>query len=184
MSTVPQIQAPAKSKHSIPLRKYDGRSQNGRQPGQNKPGPKPLNLQRLCRTQAKKTLAEFDAIASYADVYRQAWATNQLDVCVRLRQNVENRLFGKPHTAVPPEDGKPTWQDNRLQVAIENLVIAPSGKKQLKSAKSKRTDGEGLTTPPCKSLETKATSDNCHYDYVAGEVVDASASQGQDGLAE
>lgn len=201
MSTAPQnirelaanqSQIAAQMSADKPLKgKYDGRRNNGAHLRElnrkHKTGPIPLHANELSRRQAKKALDEFDAIATWTQIYNLAWEEKRLTELVRIRESVENRYFGKPYTATPPDNGKPGWQDNRLQVAIQNLNIGQSGTKQLKGSKSQRNKGESLTIPPSKLLETKATSDNRNYVTVTTtdgqDTSDDAGQPGQDGIA-
>lgn len=179
--------------HAKPLKgKYDGRGKYDRSKTKwatgIKPGPKPQYLQRLSRNASSKVLEMYAAIASLEAIYREAWEKRDLRLCVEMQENAANRAYGKPYTATPPDNGKPGWQDNRLQVAIQNLNIGQSGTKQLKGSKSQRNKGESLTIPPSKLLETKATSDKCIYvnqTTTDGQGTSDDAGQpGQDGIAE
>ena len=172
VSTSPQIIESANSPITTdkPLKgKYDRRRFNGAHLRElnkkQKGGTKPLYLRQLCRSTSKRVLEEFERIASLADIYDQAWKTQDLWLCAKLQEDIRNRYFGKAFVSVNPDEDKGggQWQDNRLQVAIQNLNIGQSGTKQLKGSKSQRNKGESLTIPPSKLLGTKATSDNGNY---------------------
>ena len=112
------------------MRRYDRRKYNGRQPGQSKPGPKPLFLQHLSRNSAAKVLKAFDVVASWQEIFKCAWEKGDYALCASIRFRCEDRLYGKPFTAENPEaKGKrsPILNDNRLQIAIQQLLPAAPG---------------------------------------------------------
>lgn len=116
------------------MRRYDQRKYNGRQPGQSKPGPKPLYLQHLSRNSAAKVLKAFDVVASWEQVYKAAWDKGDYALCASIRFRCEDRLYGKPFTAENPDTkGKrsPILNDNRLQIAIQQLLPAARGARTL-----------------------------------------------------
>lgn len=112
------------------MRKYDRRKYNGRQPGQSKPGPKPLFLQHLSRNSAAKVLKAFDVVASWAEIYKAAWDKGDHALCASIRFRCEDRLYGKPFTAENPAakgKGQNILNDNRLQIAIQQLLPPAPG---------------------------------------------------------
>ena len=123
------------------MRKYDRRKYNGRQPGQSKPGPKPLYLQHLSRNSAVKVLKAFDVVASWDEIYKAAWEKGDHALCASIRFRCEDRLYGKPFTAENPAakgKGSPIFNDNRLQVAIQNLLPPPAAPGAQKLPRTRR----------------------------------------------
>lgn len=115
--------------------KYDGRRNNGRKKtgvrAYSKPGPKPLWVKNLTKNKASRSLQAIDAIASPEEIYSRAIAANLLSLAWQVRCDIENRLYGKPYTAInPDEKAKPaTITDNRLQIAIQQLIPGPKPKR-------------------------------------------------------
>jgi hypothetical protein len=136
--------------------KYDGRGKYDRShlkgQTQSKPGPKPTFLKNLSRNSASKVLIAFDLIATLADIYREAWTRKNLALCVQMRENAADRLFGKPFTAINPAEVKTPQtviNDNRLQFAIQELI---PGKAQSKKRGSK---AKQVNAPPA-TLDAQA----------------------------
>ena len=97
-------------------------------------GRKPNWMKHLSRNAALKILQQFDSIASPAEIYAWCWENKKIDIMVGMREYVWNRLEGRPFVASnPAEEQKRTslLQDNRLQVAIQELIIAPRTAKQI-----------------------------------------------------
>lgn len=123
-------------------RKYDGRVKNPTNRPDNlavyrathKPGPKTNALYNLAKREANRFNRELDLIASWTQIYQAAWDRGLLELCFKVREVVDNRRFGKPYQAVNPDEGaKPTTvnNDNRLQVAIGQLIPGARAPKQL-----------------------------------------------------
>jgi hypothetical protein len=107
------------------MRRYDKRKYNGRSKSANKPGRKPRYIKLLGRYGAGRILEQFDAIAPPEQIYAYLWEQKRIAEMIQMRQNAENRLMGKPYTAENPEAKQKAnvfLQDNRLQVAIQNLL--------------------------------------------------------------
>ena len=140
--------------------KYDGRKNNGRYQSKVKRGPKPFFEQHLAKNTAAKLFRNLNLYEKFAQLLDEPDPKLRFEVMRYLW----DRLEGKPFVAANPAISKPQgFNDQRLQVAINELNIGISGTKALKGSKSKRIKGESLTTPPAKLLETKATSDNGNY---------------------
>ena len=122
------------------MRKYDGRKNNGRYKSAVKRGPKPLYLQHMSRNAAGNHLKAFDGIASWEQVYTRAWEKGDYALCASIRFRCEDRLYGKPFTAENPDTkGKrsPILNDNRLQIAIQQLLPAARGAQTLPGRRRK-----------------------------------------------
>jgi hypothetical protein len=113
--------------------KYDGRKNNGatkaRRRANSKLGRKPIWAKNLTRNMAAVVLKENSA--------KELWAKllNSSDERIRLEtlRYLTDRLEGKPFTAInPAAEGQPMLQDNRLQVAIQNLVLPAIEKNKAK----------------------------------------------------
>jgi hypothetical protein len=118
--------------------KYDGRRFNGRERKKGKSGPKPNIFLNLAERHCKEALTRFEAIATLAQIYEEAWNRKNLALCVQMRENAADRAYGRPFVSINPAEkpGSPALtQDNRLQLAIGQLNIGVSGKK---TGKSKR----------------------------------------------
>jgi len=107
-------------------------------------------MKHLSRNAAYEILQQFDSIASPAEIYAWCWENKKIDIMVGMREYVWNRLEGRPFVASnPAEEQKRTslLQDNRLQVAIQELIIAPRTAKQIPTLPS----NEPLVgkNPPC-----------------------------------
>jgi hypothetical protein len=140
---VDSVLHPKKSKG---MRKYDQRTKNGSHPNSlANVGPKPRWMQDIARQEARKFLKECDAIASPSQIYALALKKGLLALCIEIRQSYEYRVFGKPFTATNPDvlPKPPTIVDNRLQVAITNLIPAAKSKKTKAKAKLSLSDGVG-----------------------------------------
>jgi hypothetical protein len=97
-------------------------------------GRKPNWMKHLSRNAALKILQQFDSIASPAEIYAWCWENKKIDIMVGMREYVWNRLEGRPFLASSPADEQKHMsllQDSRLQVAIEQLVIAPRTAKEI-----------------------------------------------------
>ena len=97
-------------------------------------GRKPNWMKHLSRNAAYEILQQFDSIAPPAEIYAWCWENKKIDIMVGMREYVWNRLEGRPFVASnPAEEQKRTslLQDNRLQVAIQELIIAPRTAKQI-----------------------------------------------------
>jgi hypothetical protein len=141
--------------------KYDGRYKRvPRKTGVralSKPGPKPAWVKHLTKNQASKIIQDYDSIASWPQIYAEAWAKKQLALCVQMREYADSRLLGKPYTAENPNASKmPSVliQDNRLQQAITNLLPAqPKAKGKRKAPKL--LEGRVVDTPDQGTEPTK-----------------------------
>src|SRR5690242_18117231 len=141
------------------MRKYDRRKYNGRQPNQQKPGRKPLYLKQMSRCSAAKTLKAFEAIASLAQIYQRAWEKGNEALCAQLWLRCEDRIYGKPFTAENPEakqKGSVFMQDNRLQIAIQNLLPASAAPGAQKLPRTRR---KALPAAPAVEVSTDAQAD-------------------------
>lgn len=144
--------------------KYDGRGKwkrnNYEYRDRAKPGPKSLRTQHLSQTKANKVLAAFDLIASQSQIYAWLWEKKQVVPMLQMRENAENRAFGKPFTAENPAISKQSAalaQDNRLQVAIQNLVLTPGAKRT--ASKGKKIKQLAAPTPTLDATTTDASTD-------------------------
>ena len=115
--------------------KYDGRRFNGstkeRRRANPNLGPKPAWLKSVTRNSAYHVLRELDDKASWKQIYQAAWEKNQLALCIDVLRYLTDRRDGRPFTAENPAISKQSAalaQDNRLQVAIQNLVLTPGAK--------------------------------------------------------
>src|SRR5215472_15118496 len=116
--------------------KYDGRQNNGATKARRRVfsnlGRKPKWMKHLSRNKAWEMLDEFDSLASPAQIYAYCWEKKQIDYLLRLREYVWNRAEGRPFVAVNPEATAKVdvlKQDNRLQLAIKELVIEPEARR-------------------------------------------------------
>ena len=133
------------------MRKYDRRKYNGRSKSGNKPGRKPRYIKLLGRYKAGRVLEEFDSIASPQEIYAYLWEQKRIAEMIQMRQNAENRLMGKPFTAENPAakgKGSPIFNDNRLQVAIQNLLPPTSAPGAHKPARTRRKALPALPAAP------------------------------------
>lgn len=136
----------------IPLKplkgKYDGRGKYPRNKiTHRKPGPKPRYLRYLSRNSAISVLEQLDSIAAPAEIYTWLWEKKQVSAMIQMRTAVEDRAFGKPYVAQNPEvqqKAAALTQDNRLQVAIQQLNIANPLPKQIKLRKAKQLKAADL----------------------------------------
>ena len=175
--------APIPAKRMV--RKYDRRGAANRLKAETQRKRKPFHEEHLSRNTAAKLFRGLNLYEKFA----QLLSTEDERLRFEVMRYLWDRLEGKPFMAKNPAENKvPAWQDNRLQVAIQNLNIGQSGTKQLKGSKSQRNKGESLTIPPSKLLETKATSDNGNYVTVTttdgASTSDDAGQPGQDGIAE
>lgn len=111
--------------------KYDGRRNNGRYKSKAKRGPKPFYLKALSRNGAAKILEKLNAIATPEEIYRQAFERKLFALCWQIREDLSNRVWGKPYTAENPQKADPASslrEDQRLQDAITHLVPAKPSK--------------------------------------------------------
>lgn len=127
----PEIQAK-------PLKgKYDGRRNNRPTAEARQKAGRKLNwAKHLTSNDSAKILKDIDSIASPSEIYQRALDRNLLALCWQIRERVEDRLLGKPFVAENPNAVKPInniLNDNRLQIAIQQLVPA----KQVKKRKTK-----------------------------------------------
>jgi hypothetical protein len=123
------------------MRKYDKRKNNGRYKSQVKRGPKPLYLQHMSRNAAGNHLKTFDGIATWEQVYKEAWDKGDYALCASIRFRCEDRLYGKPFTAENPEakgKGNVVFNDNRLQMAIQTLLPHSAAPGVQKLARTRR----------------------------------------------
>ena len=146
---------------SYKTNKYDGRRKNGahrRAPCDR--GAKPRWLKHLGRNDALKVSEKYDAIATYEQLYRDAYEKKNLLLCFDMRKYADDRLLGKPFIALnPAENAKSAnlTQDNRLQVAIQQLTIGNTPKEPAKRVyKSAKT----IVAERRKLLEAAQPNDN------------------------
>ena len=152
MSSAPQVTPQTPSK---PLKgKYDGRGKYDRRSSAFasgiKPGPKPLYRQHIAKNSYAKLLSELDSIASWSQIYAEAWAKRQLALCIQMREYADSRLLGKPYTAENPNAAKTPSvlnQDNRLQIAIQQLLPQKQPAKG-KRKSAKLLEGNVVTQEP------------------------------------
>ena len=106
-----------------------------------KTGPKPKHVQTLSRNKSSKVIEQYNAIAGLADIYAQAWANKQLVLCVQMQEQARDRAFGRPFVAINPEERPQNQinQDNRLQVAIQNLILPANQKRKASKALKSQT---------------------------------------------
>jgi hypothetical protein len=100
---------------------------------------KPEWIKNLGAKHAADLITEFDAVIPPATIYQQALDKKDLRLCWEMREAVLERLLGKPFVAVNP-DTEPSGghilnQDNRLQVAVSNLIVQASDSKGPKTRK-------------------------------------------------
>jgi hypothetical protein len=106
-------------------------------------GAKPKWLKTLKANEAAKTLRELDSIASPAAIYAQAHERGLLALCWDMRKSVEERLLGRPFVAINPAEVKtPGIVDNRLQIAIQQLI--PGKKQPVKRGKKQAQLADGV----------------------------------------
>ena len=107
-------------------KRYDGRALNGKNRHGDKPGPKPLYLQRKTRNYSSRVLELYDAIASDEQLYTAAWNDGNYELCAQLRREHRDRAYGKAYVAENPErNAGPMPIDPRLQAAIDRLIPGP-----------------------------------------------------------
>lgn len=153
---------------SQPLKgKYDGRKNNRfripHRKGINS-RCKPNWLKTLGAKHAADVLEELDAILPPAEIYKQAIARNDFRLVWEIRTAVEYRLLGKPFVAVNPETLPPTGsilnQDNRLQVAVSNLIVQTPESKGRKIRKGLAPDALLIEASCAQSGDTARDVDN------------------------
>ena len=134
---------------------------------------KPDWLKNLGAKHAADLITEFDALVSPITIYQQAHEKKDLRLCWEMREAVLQRLLGKPFVAVNPETqssgGHILNQDNRLQVAVSNLIVQgpeSKGKKIRKGLTLNSADnpqiikGELLEAPSAQSGDRAQSADN------------------------
>lgn len=100
-------------------------------------GPKPKTMIRLSRSGYHAVSKECDAIATRVQLYETAWLKGLVALCWQMREDVDNRLYGKPFVSSNPEDQAKAgviYNDKRLQVAIQTL-LPPSTSKDVVQSK-------------------------------------------------
>jgi hypothetical protein len=105
--------------------KYDGRRKNGKSRRGNKPGPKPLYLQRKSRNYSSRVLELYDTIASDERIYAAAWKDGNYELCAQLRREHRDRAYGKAYVAENPAKAEAKQQDPRMAEAITRLLPKP-----------------------------------------------------------
>lgn len=86
---------------------------------------KPKQAIKLSRIATYAIVREWDAIADEVAIYQAAWTKQNLALCVQMRENAKDRLFGKPFVSINPdtsEQAQLIYNDKRLQVAIQTLL--------------------------------------------------------------
>jgi hypothetical protein len=94
-------------------------------------GQKPKWAKHLSRNTAALVLKQVDLRERVIELI----ATSDERLRFEVLRYLWDRLEGKPFVAENPNAGKPAsalHQDNRLQLAIQNLVVSPPAKKQRK----------------------------------------------------
>lgn len=159
----PTAQTPAKSMAG----KYDGRGKYKRTAMHKRAiadsAPKPRWLKNLSVNDSIETLDKLDAIAGASEIYKRALERNMLALCWQIREGVKDRLIGKPFVAENP-NAKPQpnniLNDNRLQIAIQQLVPAKQARKSKKTQVIQAvSEAKQLTTSePAEQVYVDGTS--------------------------
>jgi hypothetical protein len=124
--------------------KYDGRRLNGRSRTGNKPGRKPEWAKHLTKNTAATVLKQCNATERWTQLLDQPDKRLQFEV---LRYSTD-RLEGRPFIALNPEErAKPSLHDNRLQLAIQNLILPAIEKNKAKRIAKPVEEPKALPEP-------------------------------------
>jgi len=113
------------------VRKYDKRSEGAKKRWEmvrsgeiGRPERNTKSQLQLTRRQTNKLIREYDAIAKLVQIYAAAYEARNYALCFQMRESADFRLNGRYFTAVNPSAEPNHVQDNRLQVAIKQLVVS------------------------------------------------------------
>jgi hypothetical protein len=165
----PDVQTPPILSKPL-VRKYDRRGEANRLKAKTQAKRKPLHEKHLSRNYAAKLFHEIPVREHILELLASKDARLRFEVLRYLW----DRLEGKPFVAINPNDNKAPntlLQDNRIQVAIQQLVPAKQARKS-KKAKQIEANSEA------KQL---AAGDQAEQTYVdaAAQVVDSAGGTGE-----
>src|SRR5690348_15981613 len=124
--------------------KYDRRKNNGATRARRRVNPnlgrKPQWMKHISRNAAYHILQDFESIATFKDIYAYCWEHKKVELMISMREYAWNRLEGRPFVAEnPAATRKPDGllQDNRLPVAIQNLMLQPPASETQKAPRTR-----------------------------------------------